>query len=61
MSKNINFELYHKNVKVKLKTGEIIEGYFEEDFEDEKEIMIGLTIIKYDEIEKMEELQINKV
>ena len=61
MNKSINFELYHKNVKVKLKTGEIIEGYFEEDFEDEEEIMIGYTIIKYDEIEKMEELQINKV
>lgn len=59
MNRNVNFELYHKNVKVKLKTGETIEGYFEEDFEDEKEIMIGLTVIKYAEIEKMEELKKN--
>ena len=50
---NVNFELYHKNVKVVLNTGEVIKGYFEEDFEDEKEIMVGLTIIEYSDIKSM--------
>ena len=50
---NINFEFYHKKVSVVLNTGEKIIGEFLEDFEDEQEILIGSTIIKYEDIKNM--------
>lgn len=50
----VNFNLYHKFVKVNCKNGPTISGVFTDDFEDEKEIVVNGTIIKYDEIESME-------
>lgn len=51
---NIKFELYLKKVKVKLNNGQEIVGVFQEDFEEEQQILIGSTIVEYDEVKKME-------
>lgn len=51
---NINFKYYRKKVKVTLNDGKEIIGIFEEDFEDEEKIMIGLMCISYYDIKKIE-------
>lgn len=51
--KNIEFSLYNKNVIVILNSGEKIIGKFIEDFEEEEEILVGSTIIKYENIKNM--------
>lgn len=50
---NIEFNLYNKNIIVILNSGEKIVGKFLEDFEEEKEILVGSTIIKYENIKNM--------
>lgn len=54
MKNNVNYDLYRKNVKVYLKNGKTVTGIFNNDFDDEKSILVGLCEIEYDEIEKME-------
>ena len=54
---NINYKLVGHKVKVYLKDGQEIIGSFDDDFEEEKEILVGLVCIKYNEIEKMEALE----
>lgn len=49
-------ELFQKDIKVILKDGKVFTGLFYEIFWEEKEIMIGNTIIEMKDIAKMEEI-----
>ena len=50
-------ELFQKDVKVTLKDGKVFTGLFYEIFWEEKEIMIGNTILEIKDIAKMEEFK----
>ena len=57
MKNNINYDLYGKNVKVITTYGTEISGIFIDDFEEEEEILINNTAIKYDEVKEMFEIK----
>lgn len=57
MKNNINYDLYGKKVKVITTYGTEISGMFSDDFEEEEEILINNTAIKYDEVKEMIEIK----